>query len=84
MTKQYPVPDSGSRLRIRVASAVADILVHEGGIPKDTAQLVMDRLTDGLVDVPQYVLLGALNELLLVSDIREPDAAIGDGGSNEQ
>lgn len=75
--------DPGLALRAKVAAAVADILAFEGGIPKDTAQLIMDKLTDGLTGVPRHVLLGALAELQLVTDIREPYPETDGSDTNE-
>lgn len=60
-------------LSIRVASAVADILVHEGGIPKSDAQFIMDRLADGLEKDHPHQLALLLAELRLVTDIRDTD-----------
>lgn len=63
-------------LSIRVASAVADILVHEGGVPTADAQLIMDRLADGLEAsvrdgyTTHTQLVRLLAELRLVTDVR--------------
>jgi len=62
---------------IRVASVVADVLVHEGGIPTWVAQLLMDRLADGLEagvqdgSLTPHQLVMVLTEMRLVTDIRD-------------